>query len=253
MKIPTAQSLLSVLILYFKSTSKMTYGFRCGLNVINKALNSKTCLFEKEVRFDFDTKDVSLKESGSTSLRDFREHAGRGIQLFKTGNLIEAINSFEFASVANSSQPLAQLGICYYCNKQFDKAATQLAKDVKKIEASKQFKASDLRLWLSASLNQLSKNDDAYYALDLNNVNVPGIIEERLLMNYTLNFYGQKFAIEDMLEFIGLADERDFEGRRFYGNFYLGLYFDSMKNADLSEAFLQFPSTSRKYHHNDMW
>lgn len=246
----TAQTLLSILILYIRSTCRTTYGFRY---LLHKALNSNMCLFEKDVRLDFDSKDVALKESETTSLRDFREHANRGIQLFKTGNMIDAINSFELAVLSNSSQPLAQLGICYYCNKQFDKAASQLTKDIKKIEATKQFKASDLRLWLSASLNRLSKTDDAFYALDLNNVNVPGVMEQRLLMNYTLNFYGQKFPIEDMLEFIGLADERDFEGRRFYGNFYLGLYFDSVQNIELSEAFLQFPSTSRKYSENDMW
>jgi hypothetical protein len=56
-----------------------------------------------------------------------------------------------------------------------------------------------------------------------------------------------------MLEYIGGADEKDFEGRRFYGNFYLGLYFDSLRNLELCEGFLQYPKESKKYRSHDMW
>ena len=86
-------------------------------------------------------------------------------------------------------------------------------------------------------------------------------------MNNTLNFYGSSnsamdtvndksstiFTLDDMLDYIGKADENDFEGRRFYGNFYLGLYFDSMNSSELSEAFLQYPQESKKYRSHDMW
>ena len=236
-------SMTVTIISSFKSTLK---------TVINRQfsnLNDKS----DESRLDFDSKDVHQLEIKSNELRDFREYGNTALQLFKNRDIKGAINSFQQAAMSNSSQPLAQLGICYYCEERFDDAVKQLDKDIKLIEKSKQFKASDLRLWLSAAYNRLGKKDDAYYALDLNNINVPGVYEQRLLMNYTLNFFGESLLLDDMLDYIGQADEKDFEGRRFYGNFYLGLYYDSIKNMELSEAFLQYPRESKKYRSNDMW
>ena len=58
-----------------------------------------------------------------------------------------------------------------------------------------------------------------------------------------------------MLLYIGYIDEPkdDFTGRHFYGNFYLGLYYDSINNIELSQTFLHIPCNSMKYKENDMW
>lgn len=64
-----------------------------------------------------------------------------------------------------------------------------------------------------------------------------------------------------MIDFIDRADEKDISGRIFYGNFYLGLYFDSIceltkDDSDfdgVAERFLRVPAHSRKYREDDMW
>ena len=53
--------------------------------------------------------------------------------------------------------------------------------------------------------------------------------------------------------FIGKPDQEDFEGNSFYGNFYLGLYFDSIGNDYFANTFLSIPAQSRKYSDSDMW
>lgn len=54
------------------------------------------------------------------------------------------------------------------------------------------------------------------------------LVEERFLLNSTLSFFAGQKTTEDMLELIGASDERDVMGARFFGNFYLGLYYDSI-------------------------
>lgn len=42
-------------------------------------------------------------------------------------------------------------------------------------------------------------------------------------------------------------------GVKFYGNFYLGLYFDSMNDTEAAKHFLSYPATSNRYPNLDMW
>ena len=47
--------------------------------------------------------------------------------------------------------------------------------------------------------------------------------------------------------------DRDPSGQHFFGNFYVGLYFDSINNMGMSQAFLSICNDSRRYKENDMW
>jgi hypothetical protein len=198
-------------------------------------------------------KDVALKESDDYNSKLFLEHARRGLDQFKSRDLKSSISSLQRAREVNSTQPLGQLGIFLYIDEQYESAASQLSSDAKKVEEGKQYKATDYRIWWSACLRKQGKLRDAIDCLDLNNVAVPDFIEERLLMNYTLSFFAEKKNLDEMMLFIGNADEKDFTGRNFFGNFYLGLYYDSIGNTDLAQLFLSLPARSRKFNPNDMW
>ncbi len=202
---------------------------------------------------EFDMKEVAVQEVPEDNMRRFYEIAQFGLQLFKDGDLTGAISTLQQAANVNSTQPLGQLGILLYLNEEYQEASEQLNRDVKKIEARKLMKATEFRLWQCAALMQLKQTKDAILALDLNGWNTPGIFEDRLLMNRTLHFFGGDASIEELLSIIGSADERDFSGRSFFGNFYLALYHDSVGNKELAKAFLSFPAESNKYPSNDMW
>ena len=68
---------------------------------------------------------------------------------------------------------------------------------------------------------------------------------------------------------VGSADAEDRLGYRFYGNFFLALYYDSIGKVDrlwlrnlsrlcvgeqdMAQTFLAFPCTSKRYPPTDMW
>lgn len=187
------------------------------------------------------------------SMRYFREYAKRGLQRFMDHDLDGAVKDFQRAAMANSTQPLSQLGIFLYCAGKYSDAEVQLELDIQKIESLKFFKATDLRLWRCASLNKLGRVDDAKRALDNSYLTSTGLVEHRPLMNMTLQFYGGELQVEELLDFIGTADEKDFSGTSFFGNFYLGLYFDSIGDMDMSRTFLSIPKNSNRYPTRDVW
>jgi tetratricopeptide (TPR) repeat protein len=199
---------------------------------------------------DDNEEDFSSVEEG---LRYFREYAKRGLKRFRDRNIEGCLADFDRAANANSSQPLAQRGIALYCAGRYEDASLQLERDIKIIEGSKTFKASDLRIWHSASLNKLGRKEDAVRALDHLGLDTPGLIEKRFIINCTLSFYANEMPLDDMMEAIGSADERDIFGFRFFGNFFLGLYYDSIGEADLARVFLSFPRDSTRYPDRDMW
>jgi len=186
-------------------------------------------------------------------MRYFREYARRGLQRFQERDLDGAIKDMQRAAKANSTQPLSQLGIFLYCAGNYAQAELQLASDIEKIEAAKMFKATDLRLWRCASLNKLEKFSEAKMALDNSILTTTGLVEYRPLMNTTLNFFAGESPVEDLLDMIGTADEKDFSGNNFFGNFFLGLYYDSVGDMDMARVFLSLSKNSNRYPEKDMW
>jgi len=202
----------------------------------------------------FDTSiATSLSESRIHNLQLFQEYASKGLELFKKRDLKGSIQCLQDASAFNATQPNAQLGIFLYLDERYEEAAAQLDSDIKKIESSKSFKATDLRIWRSACLNKLGKVEESITSLDLLNIAVPEAKEDRILMNYTLQFFGRQKTLDEMIQFIEAVSDNDFTGRKFYGNFYLGLFYDSIGERDMSALFLSFPCKSRKFSDKDMW
>lgn len=159
-----------------------------------------------------------LKEN----LQYFRQYASKGIDSFRKGNLKEALDYLEMAKNQNSSQPLIQRGVLLYISGDYHLSVDQLQKDIEILESSKMYKASDLRLWLSACYNKLGDNASAIKALDLKNEASNLISEERYLLNSTLHFYGGERQLGDIMEIVDGTEKKDLSGNRFFGNFYLG-------------------------------
>lgn len=205
---------------------------------------------EKEYYNDhFNDKDL---DRVGTGLKQYREYAKSGLNKIINDNDIEgAIADFKIALSKNSSQPLQQLGILYYCIGRYQEAEQQLLSDITIMEQSKLFKASDLRLWRSAALNKLNKTREAYLALD--HTYLSGIPESRPIMNMTLNFFAQKHSLEYVMDIVNNMNQQDFSGVRFFTNFYIGLYYDSVNNEELATAFLSIIQQSNKFPPKDMW
>ena len=188
--------------------------------------------------------------SAQEGLRYFREYTRRGMERFMQNDLEGALLDFERAMKSNSSQPLMQRGIALYCAGHYQNASIQLLKDIEILEHSKLFKASDLRIWLSATYNKLGQKDKALRALDNSYLTPTGLVEQRFIINCTLAFFAGEKTLEDMLT---VQDEKDIFGHRFFGNFYLGLYHDSIGEYDLAKTFLSFARHSNRYPDKDMW
>lgn len=199
---------------------------------------------------DDNEEDFSTVEEG---LRYYREYAKRGLKRFRDRDIAGCLADFDRATNANSTQPLIQRGIALYCAGHFHNASLQLERDIEIVEGSKTFKASDLRIWLSACYNKLGRKKDALIALDHTYLATSGLIEQRFIINSTLSFYAGEMTLDDMMGIIGDTDERDVFGFRFFGNFYLGLYYDSIGEFDLARVFLSFPRGSNRYPDRDMW
>lgn len=211
----------------------------------------------KDGRFNYIYDDDGNEESLNKmedSFKSFREYTKRGITRFQNGDLTGAINEMNQAMiVSNSSQPLQQRGILLYISGDFEGAKNQLLGDIKKFEKMQLYKASELRLWCSACYNKLGDREAAIRTLDLDNELCLPLQMQSSLVNNTLLLYGQRMPLEDVLEQIGSADEKDLYGLRYYGNFYIGLYFDSIDELGLCQAFLSIPNDSDRYSKRDMW
>ncbi len=186
-------------------------------------------------------------------LRYFREYANRGLRRFTQGNVQGALSDFKRAAASNSSQPLLQLGVVLYCLGDFAAAEEQLHSDIQKLEAVKTFKACDMRLWRSASLNKLGRPAEALNALDVANSLGLDLSAQGYFMNTTLGFFAHSAPMEHMRDMIEQCEERDPNGRAYFGSFYVGLYLDSVGQAQLAESFLRIPATSHRYDDSDMW
>ncbi len=67
-------------------------------------------------------------------LQYYRQHAKAGMKCFMEHNIDGAINEFDKAILANSSQPLVQRGIALYLMGRYEDAIEQLRKDVELTE-----------------------------------------------------------------------------------------------------------------------
>lgn len=243
------------LILFLSKSSKFCYSFR---SYVTQKTSHRISLYQSfllakynpNIYDDDDEVDFSNMEQG---LRYFREYAKRGMKRFRERDIVGSLADFDRASMANSSQPLVQRGIALYCAGHYLNASLQLERDIEILEGSKTFKASDLRIWRSASLNKLGRKEEAIKALDHSYLATSGLMEQRFIINSTLSFYAGETSLEDMMGIIGDTDERDVFGFRFFGNFYLGLYYDSVDEPDLARVFLEFPKESNRYPDRDMW
>lgn len=165
-----------------------------------------------------------LPDGIDDSLSKFYASAKAGIQALVQHDLPGAVGHFDVAAQQNSSQPLVQRGIALYLLGRYEEAARQLQKDIARLEHKKLYRAADMRLWLSASLNRLGRTDEARKCLGLGDVADDGsrVVESRFLLQIVLAFYAGDVDLTDILAVIGRVDEADFTGTIFYGNFYLG-------------------------------
>lgn len=190
------------------------------------------------------------------SLKSFQQHAYDGIACVLEGRIHDAFSAFNLAATFNSSQPLPQRGILAYCTGDFQAAIEQLSRDVFALEKPRMVKATDLRLWLAAAHQHLGNTEGMRAAIDPeNNLRLPISTQSRM-MNLTSEFFLGEVPLEDLLMYIvesSSHDDSDFMGHNFYGNLYIGLFYDSKKELDLAQAFLAFPASSRRYGPRDMW
>jgi len=195
------------------------------------------------------------------SLRKFHFSAKKGLELFKRGDIVAAVSEFDTAISFNSSQPLVQRGIALYCLGRYKDAATQLKRDIERVESSKSYKASDLRLWLSACLNHLGEAKAAVDILELNSYSHQegsSMIETSSIMKSLQQFFAKEKPLEQLLDEIGAnGDEnelgKDVQSKHFYGNFYMGLFYESTGENEMAKALLGIPASSSKYSETDMW
>ncbi len=208
----------------------------------------------------FDYKDTIVRGTEGNNATFFKEYAQRGLKAFReTNDLQETLKFFDMAKDRNSEkrpQPFSQRGVVLYIANRFEEAELQLRQDIALIEEAKLFKASDLRLWRSACLYKLKRKEEAIDCLDVDNQDPSGLVEDKFIMIQLLNFYAGKKTLEEMVESIGsveITDNKDLTKTSFYGNFYLGLYFDANGDEYFAPTFMSMCATSAKYPASDMW
>jgi tetratricopeptide (TPR) repeat protein len=120
-------------------------------------------------------------------LRMFRQQANQGIQHMIRGDLNTAMESFDEARSANKTQLLTQRGMALYLLGRHEEASAQFQLDVSLIENRnlKLFKATDSRLWWSASLWAQGRDKEAKDALDICNTELE---ESRYVMTELLRY-----------------------------------------------------------------
>ena len=116
------------------------------------------------------TEEAIVNGKSGDDLSFFREYTLRGLKAFKEGNLNGSLEYFDKAKEMNTGsrpQPLMQRGILLYIAGLFIEAEAQLRQDINIIEDARLSKATDLRIWRSASLHKLGKQEAAVEALDV--------------------------------------------------------------------------------------
>ena len=222
---------------------------RCKLVLADDVRSSEN---EEAKRGKYSDHEIDI-ENLDDGLRYYREYVKRGMKRFMAHDLEGAESDFERAREFNNSQPLMQRGVVLYINGKYDEAEIQFKEDTKKLENLNLQKASDFRIWWAACLYKSGKTEQALQALDLRNEQSHTLREDKYLMNNTLHFFGRERSLDEMMSIIGNVDSKDMMGHSFFGNFYLGLYFDAINDPDMAKLFMEIPYNSNRYSQNDMW
>ena len=189
-------------------------------------------------------------------LMKYRKSVEKGMNSFKAGNLLESLEYFDNAALVNSTQPLAQRSFALYIAERYSDAIDQLEKDIKLIEDMKLFKATDLRLLLSACYYKLNQKENAILSLDIEkeDSNDDSLLEQRSMWKSLLSLYhDDDDSLINLMDMIGSYGENQLNSGIFYGNFYIGLYFDSINDIHMATAFLEIPRESTRFKQDDMW
>lgn len=188
------------------------------------------------------------------SMIEYRECVKKGMNSFINGNLEESLEYFDQAALVNSSQPIAQRSFALYTAERYNDAIIQLKNDIELIEDMKLFKATDLRLLLSACYNKINDKESARKCVDAYDEDPNGISEDRGLWKDLLLFYsGDDGKLSDLMETIGGYGENELNSGLFFGNFYIGIYFDSINQPEMAVPFLEIPKESTRFKQDDMW
>ena len=185
-------------------------------------------------------------------LREFRSQAGSGIQSMIDRDLNKALEYFNAAKSANSTQILLQRGMTLFFIGNYEEAAIQFEQDVESMENRnlKLFKATDARLWWSAALLAQGLEKEAKDALDIYNDELE---ESRFIMKMLLRYYHGDMPLQDLVCIIGDTDDKDVLGNSFYGNFYLALRLIASGEKDMAKAFLDLICDSENFDEKDLW
>ena len=217
----------------------------------------KEMLAQAELNFKMLTtgkKFEEIRQEGAIQegLSNYREKARQGIDCMMGGDLSAAAQCFDAAQGHNRTQVLLQRGMTEYMLGNYKKASEQLERDVNAMENRnlKLYKATDARLWWSASLRRQGLIEASVDALDLHNRDLE---ESRHFMLAMLEFYSGKMALEELMEIVGDVSTRDVAGTTYYGNFYIGLYFSACQDIGMARAFLDITVQADKFADTDLW
>jgi tetratricopeptide (TPR) repeat protein len=183
----------------------------------------------------------------------FLAYAERGQSKFKLGDLEGAYRDFKLAEKANPSMILPQLGILMYTLGMYEDAHRYLNYTIFKTEENMDYRASDLRMWKSASLNQLNRTREAKLAIEENLCYGDIIDTMRYAMNLTMHLYSGTCNIDNILPYLTAEDDDDQDGSIFYASFYCGLYFDSIHEPIEASRLLCYSAKSNRFRPDDLW
>jgi hypothetical protein len=162
-------------------------------------------------------------------------------------------------------------GIAGYCSGNYVAAAEHFLRSLEQTEGSRlwndddvQIWPSDLRLWLCAALHKLGQHAEAQVVLNHtvvayageDSLNSDDQVTQRQFIGLLMSFYAGESSVQDVLQFIGRQEEidsADRSGFKFFGYFYLGLYYDSVGDYAMSQSLLSYPVESRRFSPNDVW
>ena len=141
------------------------------------------------------------------------------MQFMMDGDLNQALVCFDDAKNANTTQLLIQRGMTQFLLGNYEEAASQFKQDVDYMENKnlKLFKATDARLWWSAFACP-RREVEAKMRWTYNDE----LEETRYLMQVLLRYYHGDAPLEELMQVIGDADDRD-GGNNTMGT-YLALY-----------------------------
>jgi tetratricopeptide (TPR) repeat protein len=161
----------------------------------------------------YDGGDVDVDDDAALleeNLRYYNEYMKRGLKRIQERNIQGALKDFTRAIKYSSEQPAIQLGVLRYCLGDYEGAVLQLKNDITILEKKKICKASELRLFCSASYNKMNQREQAIEILD--NSGFAELKESRRFMKMFLDFYSEELPLNEILTDMTQTDEKDSTG-----------------------------------------